>query len=648
MIWRQFQHSCVDLIVFCDYHEASDSIRTHLLPAQTACTQFQGAFSPDPNVIKLLACLGAPAFHMRILDESPPLESKVQLRSWTVFEGFHVLVAKGEDWRVPELFINMFESTVQIQVPPTLVPDVDRSASFLDVDESNLLFSSCERRVTGGLRADSDRMDIDSPLRLPPYDISAVGSDGIDFYNFKDMGQEDGLEPREAHEHSDYEVDIGDFDEEMFRKQPRAHPVDFMRWDEGDMDPGPSTSLSSRKRRHSPSLCEQTPVAKNSEWHWRFLTPVAMDLKGPELHMNTSGNDVSATRNPIVKSSKRRISLIEELPAGTVRRRRTRSSSQEPVFILEGFEEMDMRILRGEWPPEFLVMWAVTPIERWEQAPNSVRLSESRQIKLFNNPTRRLRVNPKVVTFVPPPHIFYNTVRLSAMIYNWLLIRDAIIHSFDANPSDLKSAHHLQNSECWRHSLSGVLPADLRALAIESLHIAPVPLVLPNKPFPLVWRNWHMADMETLTSDDLLVLVVWELNEIFFMFGFILLDDTILSNAATPVSTRRMCRKAFLKSYNMRLDLVLMYKYRERAIESTDDIWTNHIGFVKVFGQIMWDWPEFPRHCKDFGRIASLNKQLFLKIEEELICFFIRTYADYYSRHPNLPSVCPHVQMPVL
>ncbi|KAF8582494.1 hypothetical protein K439DRAFT_1618245 [Ramaria rubella] len=106
-------------------------------------------------------------------------------------------------------------------------------------------------------------MDIDSPLRPPPYDISVVGSDSVDFYNFEDMGQEDGLEPGEAHEHSDYEVDIGDFNEEMFHKQPRAHPVDFVRWDEGDMDPGPSTSSASRKRRCSLSLREQTPVAKS-------------------------------------------------------------------------------------------------------------------------------------------------------------------------------------------------------------------------------------------------------------------------------------------------------------------------------------------------------------------------------------------------
>ncbi|KAF8576647.1 hypothetical protein K439DRAFT_1622724 [Ramaria rubella] len=104
--------------------------------------------------------------------------------------------------------------------------------------------------------------------------------------------------------------------------------------------------------------------------------------------------------------------------------------------------------------------------------------------------------------------------------------------------------------------------------------------------------------METLTSDDLLAFVVWELNEILFMFEFILLDDTILSNAATPVSTCHMHCEAFLKSYNMQLDLVPMYKYREQAIKSTDDLWTNRIGFVKVFGQIMRDWPEFPRHRK--------------------------------------------------
>ncbi|KAF8589306.1 hypothetical protein K439DRAFT_1612891 [Ramaria rubella] len=322
MIWRQFQCSCVNLIAFCDYHKASNSIRTHLLPTQTACTKFRGAFSPDPNVIKLLACLGAPAFHVCILDKSPPLESKVQLRSWTTFKEFHAPVAKGEDWCLPELSIDMFESTAQIQVPPTLVPDVDGFVSFLDVDESNLLFSSRERHVTGGLGADLDRMDIDSPLRPPPYDISTVGSDGIDFYNFKDMGQEDGLEPGEAHEDSDYKVDIGDFNEEMFCKQPRAHPVDFVRV-------APAVSY--------PSGYGSSRAGTRKDVTYE--------------HMNASGNDVSATRNPIVKSSKRRISSIEELPAGTVRHRQTRSSSQEPVFIPKGFEETDARILRGEWPP---------------------------------------------------------------------------------------------------------------------------------------------------------------------------------------------------------------------------------------------------------------------------------------------------------
>ncbi|KAF8578567.1 hypothetical protein K439DRAFT_1621240 [Ramaria rubella] len=204
-------------------------------------------------------------------------------------------------------------------------------------------------------------MVIDSPLRPPPYDILVVGSDSVDFYNFKDMGQEDELEPGEAHEHSDYEVDIGDFDEEMFRKQSWAHPVDFMQWDEGDMDPGPSTSSSSCKRRHSPSLREQTPVAKSIFSTSGFRVALAVSYPSGYgssrarthkdvmyEHMNASGNDVSATRNPIIKSSKRHISSIEELPAGTVHRQRTQSRSQEPVFIPKGFEETDVQILRGE------------------------------------------------------------------------------------------------------------------------------------------------------------------------------------------------------------------------------------------------------------------------------------------------------------
>ncbi|KAF8582602.1 hypothetical protein K439DRAFT_1618129 [Ramaria rubella] len=110
VVWRQFQQSCVDLIAFCNYQDASEDMRTHLRPAQSACITFRGVFSPDPNVIKLLACLGAPAFHVRVLDEPPPLERKVQLRSWTMFEAFHALVVIGDEWWVTELFVEMFKS----------------------------------------------------------------------------------------------------------------------------------------------------------------------------------------------------------------------------------------------------------------------------------------------------------------------------------------------------------------------------------------------------------------------------------------------------------------------------------------------------------------------------------------------------------
>ncbi|KAF8573402.1 hypothetical protein K439DRAFT_1625105 [Ramaria rubella] len=234
------------------------------------------------------------------------------------------------------------------------------------------------------------------------------------------------------------------------------------------------------------------------------------------------------------------------------------------------------------------------------------------------------------------------------MVYNWLLIWDTIIHSFDANPLDLKGAHHLQNSECWRQTLSGVFAPGSRALTVKALHIVPAQLVLPSEPFPLVWRNREVTNISTLASDELIASVVWELNETLFMFGFIQLDDTILSNAAKPIGTRRMCREAFLKSYHMRLNLSPAYKPGEQSIESMDNHWICHVGFMKVFSNLMWDWPEFPTHHKDFSRIASLNKQAFLKIEEELICFFIRTYSDYYGRYPNIPAVCLHVQMPIL
>ncbi|KAF8590362.1 hypothetical protein K439DRAFT_1612006 [Ramaria rubella] len=181
MVWWQFQRSCVDLITFCNYHNASKGIRTSLQPAQTVCTKFRGAFSPNPNVIKLLACLGVPAFHMQILDEPPPVESKILLRSWTTFEGFRMTVVQGADWHMPELFVDMFESTARIQAPLMLIPDVDGFASFLDDVQDNFSFHSYEQNFTQPRNVDSNLMDVDSLLRLPPYDLSAVGSNGINF-----------------------------------------------------------------------------------------------------------------------------------------------------------------------------------------------------------------------------------------------------------------------------------------------------------------------------------------------------------------------------------------------------------------------------------------------------------------------------------
>ncbi|KAF8590322.1 hypothetical protein K439DRAFT_1612102 [Ramaria rubella] len=405
----------------------------------------------------------------------------------------------------------MFESTARIQAPPTLIPDVDGFASFLDDVQDNFPFHSYEWNFTQPWNADSDLMDVDSPLRLPPYDLLAVGSNGINFYNFEDMGEDDRLE-------------LGE--EGMFHNHSLAHPVDFIWWEEDNTadcgNPEPSAASSSPSGLRVPSSVPYACGTEPSNVTRRGRTHKA----AIHDHTEASGPDVgsAATDNTIVKSFKKG----KELPAGT-----------EMICIPEGFQETDTQILRGEYLKEPVVTWAVIPVERWERA-----------CKL-------------VVTFTPPPHIFYKMQRLPVMIYNWLLIWDTIIHSFDANPLDLKLAHHLQNSEYWRQTLYGLLPAGSHALVIEALHIIPVPMVLPSEPFPLIWQNWEVPDISSLMSDELLASVVWELNEMLFMFGFILFDDIILSNASMHVSTRRMCREVFLKSYNMRLNLSPTYKYCE-------------------------------------------------------------------------------------
>ncbi|KAF8573257.1 hypothetical protein K439DRAFT_1625200 [Ramaria rubella] len=236
-------------------------MRMHLRPVQSARITFRGAFSPNPNVIKLLACLGAPAFHV-----------KVQLQSWTTFEAFRAPVIIGDEWRVLKLFVEMFKSAARIQAPPTQVPDIDGNP-FLKDGQDSFIFcdhdDNHERSLTRGRIVASNHMEVDSPLRPPPCDLSAVGCDNVNFYNFEDMeiGREDGMEPGEEYECLGDVIDIGDFDEGAFLKQSWSHPVDFIQWqeDDGENDrmAGPSIFSSTRKRPRSPSLVEQSPTAKN-------------------------------------------------------------------------------------------------------------------------------------------------------------------------------------------------------------------------------------------------------------------------------------------------------------------------------------------------------------------------------------------------
>ncbi|KAF8590648.1 hypothetical protein K439DRAFT_1611789 [Ramaria rubella] len=115
----------------------------------------------------------------------------------------------------------------------------------------------------------SNHMEVDSPLRPPPYDLSAVGCDDVNFYNFEDMeiGREDGMELGEEYECLGNVIDLGDFDEGAFLKQSRAHPVDFIRWQEDNGETnkmaGPLISSSTWKWPRSPSLVEKSPTAKN-------------------------------------------------------------------------------------------------------------------------------------------------------------------------------------------------------------------------------------------------------------------------------------------------------------------------------------------------------------------------------------------------
>ncbi|KAF8580742.1 hypothetical protein K439DRAFT_1619552 [Ramaria rubella] len=251
------------------------------------------------------------------------------------------MVVRGVDWHVPELFVDMFESTARIQALPTLIPDVDGFASFLDDVQDNFPFRSYEQNFTQPWRVDSDLMDVDSLLRRPPYDLSAVRSNGIDFYNFEDMGKDDQLELGEEGEGecSDQDIDVGDFNEGMFCNHSLAHPVDIIRWEEDNTadsgNPELSAALSSssgfRVQLSVPYTCGTEPSnAMRRGWTRKAAI---------HDHTEASGPDVGsvATDNTIVKS----FNKGKELPAGTVRQRRTWSSSQEMVCIPEGFQETD-------------------------------------------------------------------------------------------------------------------------------------------------------------------------------------------------------------------------------------------------------------------------------------------------------------------
>ncbi|KAF8576433.1 hypothetical protein K439DRAFT_1622843 [Ramaria rubella] len=167
----------------------------------------------------------------------------------------------------------MFKSAAQIQAPPTRIPDIDGFASFLEDGQDSFIFrdhdDNHEKSLTRGHIVASDHMEVDSPLRLLPYDLSAVGCDNVNFYNFEDMeiGREDGMEPGEEYERSGNVIDMGDFDEGVFLKQSQDHPVYFIQWQEDNGEnnrmAGPSISSSTQKQPRSPSLVEQSPTAKN-------------------------------------------------------------------------------------------------------------------------------------------------------------------------------------------------------------------------------------------------------------------------------------------------------------------------------------------------------------------------------------------------
>ncbi|KAF8580234.1 hypothetical protein K439DRAFT_1619943 [Ramaria rubella] len=162
------------------------------------------------------------------------LKSTILSQYYFMFEAFHVLVVRGDEWRVPKLFVEMFKSAAQIQAPPTQIPDIDGFASFLEDGQDSFIFRDCDndhkRSLTQGCTVASDHMEVDSLLRPLSYDLSALGCDNVNFYNFEDMeiGREDGMELGEEYEHSGNVIDIGDFNKGAFLKQSQAHPVDFI------------------------------------------------------------------------------------------------------------------------------------------------------------------------------------------------------------------------------------------------------------------------------------------------------------------------------------------------------------------------------------------------------------------------------------
>ena len=141
--WRQWQRCTRDLLAWCDWTDLLRDMDRQCQPKTCVDTTRRGAFTADPDVVKLLTCLGIPVWYITILDGYAPPNRIKPIQPWV---SNPVLASEDAppDWATPDLFLRVYDPYGPFILPnsinairpiqPILRPPMEYNTDFMAVE----------------------------------------------------------------------------------------------------------------------------------------------------------------------------------------------------------------------------------------------------------------------------------------------------------------------------------------------------------------------------------------------------------------------------------------------------------------------------------------------------------------------------------